>query len=388
MINIQTLNKISPIGLNLLSSSLYTHNNEVENPDAILVRSQDMHSMNLPKSVKAIARAGAGVNNIPIEKCSEKGIVVFNTPGANANAVKELILLGILLASRNAFMGINWVKGLTSSEKTVKEQIEKGKSQFTGPEIQGKILAVIGLGAIGVRLANDASTLGMKVIGFDPYISIESAWMLSSSVIKGDSLEKTLKDADYISINIPYNTSTHEFFNEKKLSMLKNDSILLNFARSELVESSALLKLLDERKIGMYVTDFPTEEMLQHDNIIPLPHLGASTPEAEENCAKMAVEQLRLFLEEGQIKNSVNFPDCSLSREGQKRLLVANKNIPNMIGQITPILADAGINIAEFLNRSRGDYAFNIIDVDVDVDPSIIKSIEAIEGVTMVRLIS
>ncbi len=388
MKNIQTLNKISPAGLDLFPKDMYSHGDNIEDPVAILVRSQDMHSRELPAGLKAIARAGAGVNNIPLDKCSEKGIVVFNTPGANANAVKELVVLGILLASRNAYMGINWVKGLRASEKTVKEQIEKGKSQFVGPEIYGKSLAIIGLGAIGVRLANDAAALGMDVSGYDPYISVESAWKLSREVKKADSLDESLKNADYVSINIPYNSSTHEFMNEERLSMMKKSAILLNFSRAELVDSNALLKIIDARKINMYVTDFPTEEMLKHDHIIPLPHLGASTPEAEENCARMAVNQLRLFLEEGQIKNSVNYPDCSLSRNGQKRLIITNKNIPNMIGQITPVLAGAGINISEFLNRSQGDNAYNIIDVDNDVNADVIQKLQNIEGVTMVRLIS
>jgi len=388
MKNIQTLNKISSAGLNLLPEDLYNHGNDINDPVAILVRSQDMHSLEFPAGLRAIARAGAGVNNIPLDKCSQKGIVVFNTPGANANAVKELVILGILLASRNAYIGINWVKGLKASEKSVKEQIEKGKSQFVGPEIQGKSLAVIGLGAIGVRLANDAAALGMDVSGYDPYISVESAWNLSSMVKKADSLDDSLKNADYVSINVPYNTSTHEFMNEERLSMMKKSAILLNFSRAELVDSDALVKFIDERRINMYVTDFPTEEMLKHDHIIPLPHLGASTPEAEENCARMAVDQLRLFLEEGQIRNSVNYPDCSLNRDGQKRLIITNKNIPNMIGQITPVLADAGINIADFLNRSRGDNAYNIIDVDNEVNGDVIQKLQDIEGVTMVRLIS
>ncbi|MCU0845815.1 MAG: phosphoglycerate dehydrogenase [Spirochaetes bacterium] len=385
MYKIQTLNKISAKGLEQLNHDRYEYASEIINPDAILVRSQDMHSMELPSTLKAIARAGAGVNNIPIDKCSSKGIVVFNTPGANANAVKELVLLAILLSSRRIYPGISWVKSLAGGD--VKALVEKHKSAYVGPEIKGKRLGVIGLGAIGVMVANDAVGLGMDVWGYDPYISVESAWGMSRSVKKSTSLDSLIAESDYITIHTPLNKDTREMMNAGKFGMMKKGARLINFARGELVNHADLKEALSNGTVSFYVTDFPTDDIITLDNVIPVPHLGASTPESEENCAIMAVNQLVDFLESGNIHNSVNFPECVLPFYGKKRLVIANRNVPNMIGQITPLLAEHKINIADMLNKSRGDYAYNIIDVDNGADEAVLGKIMGIEGVLMARVI-
>ncbi|HSV97803.1 MAG TPA: phosphoglycerate dehydrogenase [Spirochaetota bacterium] len=387
MYKIQTLNKISAKGLDLLNHDRYEYASEIINPDAILVRSQDMHSMEFPATLKAIARAGAGVNNIPVEKCSAKGIVVFNTPGANANAVKELVLLAILLSSRRIYPGISWVKSQAGSGADIKALVEKHKSAYVGPEIRGKRLGVIGLGAIGVMVANDAVALGMDVWGYDPYISVESAWGMSRSVKKSTSLDSLISESDYITLHTPLNKDTREMMNAGKFGMMKKGARLINFARGELVSHADLREALSNGTVSFYVTDFPTDDIVIMDNVIPVPHLGASTPESEENCAIMAVNQLVDFLESGNIHNSVNFPECVLPFSGKKRLVVANRNVPNMIGQITPMLAEHKINIADMLNKSKGDYAYNIIDVDNGADETVLGRIMGIEGVLMARLI-
>ncbi len=387
MFKIQTLNKISSRGLDLLPHDTYEYASEIVQPDAILVRSQKMHDMELPESVKAIGRAGAGVNNIPVEKCAQQGIVVFNTPGANANGVKELVLLGLLIASRKVYRGITWAKSLHGKGDEVPKLIEKGKSDFAGPEIKGKRLGVIGLGAIGVMVANDAEALGMEVIGYDPFLSVDSAWGLSRTVGKAISLDSLIADCDYISLHIPLNGETRGIINKEKFALMKKGVRILNFARGELVHSADMVSAVQEGTVAMYVTDFPTDDMLDVDDIISIPHLGASTPESEENCAVMAVKQLRDYLEDGNIVNSVNFPECVLPRSGQNRIIVANKNVPNMIGQITPVLASENINITDMLNKSKGDYAYNIIDIDSTVDEGVVSKLRAIEGVVMVRVI-
>ena len=384
---IQTLNKISTKGLDLLPRESYEIASEIPNPDAIILRSFKMHDMELPASLKAVGRAGAGVNNIPIDKCTDKGIVVFNTPGANANSVKELVLMSLFLSSRKVIDGIGWAKGLAGEGAEVPKLIEKGKSQFAGPEIKGKKLGVIGLGAIGVMVANDALALGMEVSGYDPFISVEAAWGLSRDVKRAASLDTLIADSDYITVHVPLNDKTKGLINKDKFALMKEGVRLLNFSRGGLVNNEDLKAALADGTIATYVTDFPDEDMVKEPNVIPCPHLGASTPEAEENCATMAVTQVRNYLEYGNIKNSVNFPECEMAPSEKNRIIVANHNVPNMVGQITTVLADAKINIADMLNKSRGDLAYNIIDVSSDVTEADLKKIEAIEGVIMTRLI-
>jgi D-3-phosphoglycerate dehydrogenase len=387
MFKIQTLNKISTRGLVHLPHDRYEYASEIVSPEAILVRSQNMLDMELPASLRAIARAGAGVNNIPVPKCSERGIVVFNTPGANANAVKELVLLGLLLSSRKVYQGILWARGLAGKGAEVSKLIEKGKSNFEGPEIMGKKLGVIGLGAIGVMVANDAEALGMEVSGFDPFLSIDSAWGLSRTVKKAVSIDSLIAESDYITLHVPLNDNTRGRINKEKFELMKKGVRILNFARGEIVNTGDMVEAIKQGTVAAYVTDFPADELLGLDAVIPIPHLGASTPESEENCAVMAVQQLRDYLENGNIKNSVNFPECLLPPSGTQRITIANKNVPNMIGQITPVLAKENINIADMLNKSKGEYAYNIIDIDGTVTPGVLQKLQAIEGVTMVRVI-
>jgi D-3-phosphoglycerate dehydrogenase len=386
MYKIQTLNKISSNGLDLLPRENYEYASEIVNPDAILVRSQQMLDMELPKSLIAVARAGAGVNNIPIDKCSERGIVVFNTPGANANGVKELVLAGLFLSSRKIYEGITWAKTLTKEADALKT-IEKGKSNYEGPEILGKKLGVIGLGAIGVRVANAAYALGMEVAGYDPFISIEAAWGVSRNVRKALNQDSLIADSDYITLHCPLNKDTKGFLNKSKFAIMKKGVKILNFARGELVNNEDLIIAIKEGIVSKYVTDFPGNDLLNVENVIPIPHLGASTPESEENCAIMAVNQMRDFLESGIIKNSVNYPECNLAPTGKKRITIANRNVPNMIGQITQILANHKINIADMLNKSQGNYAYNIIDVDDNFNDKVLNEITGIKDVIMVRVI-
>ncbi|TAL30734.1 MAG: 3-phosphoglycerate dehydrogenase [Spirochaetes bacterium] len=387
MYKVQTLNKISPLGLDLFPHEKYEYASEILHPDAILVRSFNMLDMEIPASVKAIARAGAGVNNIPVEKCAENGIVVFNSPGANANAVKELVILGMLISSRKVFDGIQWVKAQKGKGEQVPKIVEKEKSNFEGPEIKGKRLGLIGLGAIGVMVANDAQALGMEVWGYDPFISVEAAWGLSRSVKRAISLDNLIAESDYISIHVPLNDKTKGLLNKEKFALMKKGVRILNFARGGLVKNADIKDAIGQGIVSWYVTDFPEDDLLDIPQVIPVPHLGASTPESEENCAFMAVEQLKDYLEYGNIKNSVNFPECVLPPSGQKRITIANKNIPNMIGQITPVLAEKNININEMLNKSRGDYAYNIIDTDSDIGDDVVSKIKSIHGVIMVRVL-
>ena len=388
MLKIQTLNKISPVGLELFPREDYEVASEIPNPDAIILRSFKMHDMEIPQTLKAIGRAGAGVNNIPVEKCTQNGIVVFNTPGANANSVKELVLMSMFVSSRKIYEGINWAKNLAGKGSEVPKLVEKGKSQFAGPEIRGKKLGVIGLGSIGVMVANDAEALGMEVSGFDPFISVESAWGLSRSVKKAVSLDNLISESDYITIHVPLDDKTKGLINKDKFSLMKKNVRLLNFSRGGLVNNEDLKTALGEGTVAVYVTDFPDEDLLDEPNVIPVPHLGASTPEAEDNCAVMAVNQVRNFLEYGNIKNSVNFPECSMTPSANNRIIVANRNVPAMVGQITTILAETGINIVDMLNRSRGDLAHNIIDCENGVSEDVLTRIREIDGVIMTRLIS
>ncbi|MCD6165637.1 3-phosphoglycerate dehydrogenase [candidate division KSB1 bacterium] len=388
MFKVQTLNKIAPAGLELLPREKYEVASEIANPDAIILRSFNMHEMELPLSLKAVARAGAGVNNIPVDKCSERGIVVFNTPGANANAVKELVLLGLLLCSRKVIDGIIWAKSLIGKGAEVPKLIEKGKSQFAGNEIKGKKLGIIGLGAIGVMVANDACALGMEVTGFDPFISVDSAWGLSRNVKRANGLESLITESDYISIHVPLTDQTKGMINRDKFALMKKGVHLLNFSRGGLVNNEDLKDAIEKNIVATYVTDFPDEEVLKMKNVIGIPHLGASTKEAEENCAIMAVNQLREFLEKGNIKNSVNLPDCEMPFSTSTRLLIINRNIPKMVGQITGVLAEKKINIANMLNKHKGDYAYNIIDIDGEITEQDVEKIRDIEGVIMVRVLS
>lgn len=384
MYNIHTLNKISNKGLQELGEA-YQVIDTLEGADAILVRSAKMHDMVLPESVLAIARAGAGVNNIPIDTYAEKGIVVFNTPGANANAVKELVLCGLLLASRKVVEGINWSKTL---KEDVAKAVEKGKSAFAGQEILGKKLGVIGLGAIGVMVANAAQALGMEVIGYDPYISVDAAWGLSRDIKHATTLEEVYSQSDYITVHVPLLDSTKHMFNKEAFAKMKAGVKLLNFSRDTLVENNDLKVALDEGKVATYVTDFPVEEVLGHDQIITIPHLGASTEESEENCAVMAVKEIKDYLEQGNITHSVNYPECQMIWNGCARIAIAHKNIPAILGKITAVIADAGMNIQDMTNRSRGDYAYTLIDVAEDASEKVLEAISAIENVIKVRYLT
>ena len=391
MFKIQTLNKISAEGLANFPRDDYEIASEILNPDAILLRSADMHSMELPASVKAVARAGAGVNNIPIPAMTEKGVVVFNTPGANANAVKELVIAALLFSSRPVHKAAEWAKTLAGKGDEIPDLAEKGKSQFVGPEIKGKTLGVIGLGAIGAMVANTAIGLGMDVIGYDPYISVDAAWSLSRAVHKAESLESLLSKSDYVSLHIPQTNDTKGFINADRINMMKKGVRLLNFARGGLVVNKDVIAAIEAGKIAQYITDFTDEELLANDKVICLPHLGASTPEAEDNCAFMAVKQLKDFLERGNIVNSVNFPKTYLDAPipaGGTRLCIANKNVPNMVGQISTILADAKLNIEGMVNQNRADLAYNLIDVSCPVSEDVVAKLKSIEGVINVRCIA
>ncbi len=388
MFNIMTLNKISPVGLEKLPAKDFAVGDNVQNPDGIILRSFEMHDMDIPETVKCVARAGAGTNNIPIDKCSEKGIVVFNTPGANANAVKELVLTGILISSRKVVEGIEWTNSLKGKEN-VDKLVEKGKSQFAGPEIKGKKLGVIGLGAIGILVANAAVALGMDVYGYDPYLSVDAAWSLLSTVTKADSVEAIVKDCDYITVHVPLNASTKKMFNDDLFAVMKKGTRLLNFARGGLVDNEALKKALENGTVDKYITDFPDGEVLALDNVIAIPHLGASTPESEDNCAEMAAIEMKAYLKYGTITNSVNFPNCTLMYTGQARVTVAHKNIPNMIGNITAVLAKENLNISNMVNTSKGDWAYTLIDLDdlKGKNDEIIAELNKIEGVVNVRIV-
>lgn len=385
---IKTLNNISPSGLSLLDRNYYDCSGEEENPQGILLRSADMHSMELPTSLMAIARAGAGVNNIPVEACTEKGIVVFNTPGANANAVKEMVMAGLLLSARKIVPAIEWVQSLKGSGAEVSKLVEKGKSKFAGPELMGKKLGVIGLGAIGRQVANMAVKFGMDVYGYDPYISVDSAWELSRSVVHAKSLEEIYRCCDFITLHVPLGSSTREMINASSIDTMKHGVRILNFARGELVSAPDLLEAIEEKRVMCYVTDFPTDEMLDCKGIIPIPHLGASTPESEDNCARMAVKQLTDYLENGNIHNSVNLPEVTMERMAAVRIGVINRNVPNMIAQISQVLSESGNNIANLTNKSRNEYAYTLIDLEGAAGQELLAKLQAIDGVIRASLFS
>ncbi len=386
MYEVLTLNKIAKCGLDMLDKDIFNITDSSDNPDAIILRSFSMHDMELPDSLKAVARAGAGVNNIPIDKCSEKGIAVFNTPGANANAVAELTIAGLLLASRKITDGINWAKGLKGEGENVGKLVEKGKSAFVGPEIKGKTLGVIGLGAIGVMVANLADSLGMKVIGYDPYISIDAAWGLSRSVKKSSDLKMLVSQCDYITMHLPLNDATKNMINEDIFDAMEPGTRLLNFARGGLVDNKALKAAVENGKIACYVTDFPSEETLEIENTVNIPHLGASTPESEDNCAVMAAKELSDFIRFGNIKNSVNYPDCEMAMESKYRVTIAHQNIPNMISKFSALFSDENINIVNMMNKSKKDNAYTIVDVDA-VPDGLEEEVGKLDGVYRVRVI-
>lgn len=353
--------------------------------DAIIVRSYNLHELKLADSLFAIGRAGAGVNNIPIDNCTESGVVVFNTPGANANAVKELVLCGLLLSSRKIITGVNWTANQKEHGEDVPKLIEKNKKQFKGTEVKGKKLGVIGLGAIGMLVANDALALGMEVDGYDPYLSVENAWKLSKDVNKADNIDSLISDSDYITIHVPLVDATRGMINKKMLSKMKDGVRIMNFSRDELVNTSDLIEALGNGKINSYVTDFPNSQLIGVENVVTIPHLGASTAEAEENCAVMITDQIMDFLKNGNIINSVNFPPCKLERNGSERITIVNRNIPGMIERITDVFAGAGLNIEEMLNKSRGDVAYTIFDVKGEINDGVLQKIAEIEGVLKVR---
>lgn len=388
MFKIQTLNKISAVGLEEFPRDNYETASGLNDPDAILVRSADMHTMEIPGSLKAVARAGAGVNNIPIDSMTDKGIVVFNTPGANANAVKELVLLSLLISSRPVFDAADWVKTLAGKGEEIPDLAEKGKSQFVGHELKGKKLGVIGLGAIGALVANSAVHLGMEVIGYDPFMSIAAAWRLDSSIKHAETLDVLLSKADYVTIHIPQTPDTKGLINEKTIKNMKDGVVIINIARGGLVNNDDILAALDSGKVRCFVTDFASEELLNKKNVICFPHLGASTPEAEDNCAVMAVNELREFLEKGNITNSVNFPKCVTENPIPKngtRLCISHKNAPGIVSKFTTVLGDAKLNIAGMINQNRGDTAYNIIDIDGVVPEETLRALAGIETVTKVR---
>ncbi|MCE1173003.1 MAG: phosphoglycerate dehydrogenase [Propionibacteriales bacterium] len=385
---IKTLNAISKVGLNRLPDTTYAVGNDIESPDAILLRSASLHGAEIPASVLAVARAGAGTNNIPIAEYSAKGIPVFNTPGANANAVKELVVAALFLAARNIIPAASFAHRLDGDAGEMDKAVEAGKKQFVGFELPGRTLAVIGLGAIGVEVANAAIGLGMKVMGYDPAITIEHAWNLSSKVERVTNLEAMLKRADIVTIHVPLVDGTRGLIGADQLKSMRKSAVLINFARGPIVDQAAVVEALEAGSLRGYVCDFPTPELNKRPNVVTLPHLGASTNEAEENCAYMAAEELKAYLEDGTITNSVNFPNAELARsEGTQRLAIANSNVPNMVGQISTLLAESGLNIADLLNKSRGDLAYTLVDVDGEIPASVVTKILAIDGVLSARVI-
>jgi D-3-phosphoglycerate dehydrogenase len=385
MYKILTLNNISPVGLDHFSRDQYEVASEIQHPDAILLRSYNMHDMEMPPAVKAIGRAGAGVNNIPVDKMSKAGIPVFNAPGANANAVKELVIAGMLMAVRNLPQGWSFARSLEGSDEAIHKNVESGKKQFVGFELPGKTLGVVGLGAIGVQVANGALALGMKVIGFDPEITVQRAWEMSSQVRQAASIEELIANADFVTFHVPLVDATRHMINAERLNLARDNVVILNFSRNGVVDDDAVVAAIDSGKVYAYVCDFPSNLLKDHARVITLPHLGASTREAEENCAVMVVEQVREYLENGNIKNSVNFPQMLMPRNGGFRLAIVNENVPNMLGQISTCMADAGLNILDMLNKSRGDLAYTLVDVDSEPTPKCLQHMEKIEGVLSVR---
>ncbi len=379
-----TLNAISARGLARLPQS-YIVGGDVIDADAILVRSTNMHEMDIPASVRAVGRAGAGTNNIPVKKLSERGIPVFNAPGANANAVKELVIAGMLMGARNLIPAVKFVEGLSGSDEEMHKATEAGKKNFAGMELPGRTLGVIGLGAIGSYIAEAAIGLGMKVVGFDPAITVEAAWRLPSQVKKAENVEDVLRVADFVSLHVPLLDTTRNLINAQRISVMRPGSVLLNFAREGVVDNAAVIEALNTKKLCAYICDFPANALKGHPQVVALPHLGASTEEAEENCAVMVAEQLTDYLEHGNVLNSVNFPNVSMARESDFRIAIANANVPNMVGQISSLLAASHLNIHNMLNKSKGDIAYTLVDVDSAVSDTVLAQLAAISGVLSVR---
>src|SRR5215831_8963511 len=383
---ILTLNQISAQGLHRFPSERYTVGKAVDHPDAILVRSHNMLEMEIPACVKAIGRAGAGTNNIPVAQLSTRGVPVFNAPGANANAVKELVLAALLLAARNVIPALGYVTALKPGAD-LEQRVEEGKKQFAGVELPNRTLGIVGLGAVGSLVADTAIKLGMKVVGFDPEITVDAAWRLPSSVRKANSIEELLKQADFVTLHVPLVPVTRHLIDAKRLSGMKAGSVLLNFARDAIVDEEAVIAALRAHRLKYYLCDFPSAKLIGEPGVISLPHLGASTEEAEENCAVMVVDQVREFLEHGTLANSVNFPNVEMVRESPYRVAIANANVPNMLGQISTAMAQAGLNIHNMVNKSRGEMAFTLVDVDSPIDDKVVAALAAIDGVLSVRYI-
>ncbi len=387
MYKILTLNNISVAGLERMPRENYEIASEIQHPDGILLRSFKMHEMDVPESLKAIGRAGAGVNNIPVDKMSSKGVAVFNAPGANANAVKELVIAGMLMGCRNLCQAWDFARQLEGDDETITKQVEAGKKNFGGFELPGRTLGVVGLGAIGRYVANAALDLGMNVIGFDPGITVEGAWQLSSRVGKASSIDELLPKVDFVTFHVPLVDATKHMINAERLKTMRDNAVILNFARNGIIDDEAVSAAIKAGKVYSYVCDFPSNLLKNHERVITLPHLGASTKEAEDNCAIMVAEQVRDYLENGNVKNSVNFPEVNMPRTEGHRMAVVNSNVPNMVGQISSALADKGLNIIDMLNKSRGDLAYTLIDIDKPVEDALLNELSAIEGVLSVRMV-
>ncbi|MDH5470073.1 MAG: phosphoglycerate dehydrogenase [Gammaproteobacteria bacterium] len=385
MLKILTLNNISPVGLDHFPRDSYEVGSEISQPDAILLRSHNMHEMDVPASVKAIGRAGAGVNNIPVERMSEAGICVFNAPGANANAVKELVIAGMLIASRNLCQAWEFARGLEGDDSVIHKAVEAGKKQFVGFELPGKTLGVVGLGAIGVQVANGALAQGMNVIGFDPDITVKRAWEMSSQVRQAASIEELLANVDYVTFHVPLVDATRNVINAERLQRVRKNLIILNFSRDGVVDDAAVVDAINDGRVYAYICDFPSNLLKDHPRVVALPHLGASTQQAEENCAVMVVEEVRDYLENGNVRNSVNFPELFMARNGGFRVCIVNENVPNMLGQISTCMAESGLNILDMLNKSRGEIAYTLVDVDSALSAECLERIAAIDGVLNVR---
>ena len=385
MFKILTLNNIAVAGLRRLPRSRYEVASEIAHPDAILLRSQNMHEMEIPSTVAAVGRAGAGTNNIPVDQMSARGVPVFNAPGANANAVKELTIAGMLIGARNICRASEYVASLKETGDALNKAVEAGKKQFVGFELPGKTLGVIGLGAIGVEVANAALALGMKVVGFDPAITVRSAWQLSSGVEHAETLDQLFQHADFVTLHVPLMDATRNIVNADRLALMNDGAVLVNFSRGGIVDDGAAIAALDSGKLHAFVTDFPTPELIAHPKAVALPHLGASTAEAEENCAIMVAENVKDYLENGNIRFSVNFPEARLPRLDAYRITLANANVPNMVGQVSTCLANAGLNIEDLLNKSVGEFAYTIVDVDKEPSPELLQEIGSIEGVLTLR---
>ncbi len=387
MYKILTLNNISQVGLDRLPADSYTISDDEKEPDAIILRSFKMHDMEIPASLKAVGRAGAGVNNIPLDKMSDAGIPVFNAPGANANAVKELVVASLFITARNIHKSIDYVNGLEGDDASLSKLVEAGKKKYAGYELPGKTIGVVGLGAIGRMVANTCIDLGMKVIGFDPGLTVDGAWQLSSQVTRANSVDEMLPNVDFLTVHVPLIDATRDLINKANIGKMKSSAVVVNLARGGIINDEAVCDALDAGKLGYYVTDFPNNRTKKNDNIVGLPHLGASTGEAEDNCAVMVANQVKNYLETGNIVNSVNFPNVKLDRGTPYRLVVCNANVPNMVGQISTIMADANLNIHDMINQSRGEIAYTIVDLDSKIPETVVETIRQLDGIMIARAI-